>query len=224
MSSSGGGLQPTAILRRPPPGVEPFRVWVPSPVSCPGGATPPPPVDDRSGDPSRARAQAPCPVHTRPAPAGRGWSAAASSIFASRDRPVVGPPRCALGPHPAGQRRSRRRGVAGRQRRPADAGGPGRRPQGHRGLRQRQQAARHLHPLRPGQGQQSAGLQRPRAARPGVGRERAEVHRRRTGPGGGVRLAPTDRPGALLRRRYPGSARRQEEGRLAFDPAARRGP
>jgi hypothetical protein len=43
------------------------------------------------------------------------------------------------GPHPAGQRRSRRRGVAGRQRRPADAGGPGRRPQGHRGLRQRQQ-------------------------------------------------------------------------------------
>jgi hypothetical protein len=29
---------------------------------------------------------------------------------------------------------------------------------------------------------------------------------------------------ALLRRRYPGSARRQEEGRLAFDPAARRGP
>ena len=62
-------------------------------------------------------------MHTRPAPAGRGWSAAASS-FASRDRPVVRPPRCALGPHPAGQRRSRRRGVAGRQRRPADAGGP----------------------------------------------------------------------------------------------------
>jgi hypothetical protein len=63
-------------------------------------------------------------VHTRPAPAGRGWSAAASSIFASRDRPVVRPPRCALGPHPAGQRRSRRRGVAGRQRCPADTGGP----------------------------------------------------------------------------------------------------
>lgn len=77
-----------------------------------------------AGTSSRARAQAPCPVHTRPAPAGRGWSAAASSIFASRDRPVVRPPRCALGPHPAGQRRSRRRGVAGRQRRPADAGGP----------------------------------------------------------------------------------------------------
>jgi hypothetical protein len=50
MSLSGGGLQPTAILRRPPPGVEPFRVWVPSPVSCPGGAIPPPPVDDQSGD------------------------------------------------------------------------------------------------------------------------------------------------------------------------------
>jgi len=43
-------------------------------------------------------------------------------------------------------------------------------------------------------------------------------------PGGGARPAPTDRPGALLRRRCPGSARRQEEGRLAFDPAARRGP
>jgi hypothetical protein len=37
-------------------------------------------------------------------------------------------------------------------------------------------------------------------------------------------LRRTDRPGALLRRRYPGSARRQEEGRLVFDPAARRGP
>src|SRR5215212_7995462 len=67
MSSSGGGLQPTAILRRPPPGVDPFRVWVPSPVSCPGGATPPPPVDDRSGDlvsgactGALPRAQAPC--------------------------------------------------------------------------------------------------------------------------------------------------------------------
>jgi hypothetical protein len=29
-------------------------------------------------------------VHTRPAPAGRGWSAAASSVFASRDRPSSG--------------------------------------------------------------------------------------------------------------------------------------
>ena len=157
-------------------------MWVPSPVSCPGGATPPPPVDDRSGDlVSGACTGALHRAHT-PCTGRRGWSAAASSIFASRDRPVVRPPRCALGPHPAGQRRSRRRGVAGRQRRPADAGGPGRRPQGHRGLRQRQQAARHLHPLRPGQGRQPAGLQRPRAARPGVGRERAEVHRRRAGP------------------------------------------
>ena len=72
MSSSGGGLQPTAILRRPPPGVEPFRVWVPSPVSCPGGATPPPPVDDRSGDlvsgactGAPPRAHTPCTGRTR---------------------------------------------------------------------------------------------------------------------------------------------------------------
>ena len=134
-----------------------------------------------AGTSSRARAQAPCTVHTRPAPADA----------VGRPQPLQSLPRetgpssgrhVVLWAHPAGQRRSRRRGVAGRQRRPADAGGPGRRPQGHRGLRQRQQAARHLHPLRPGQGRQPAGLQRPRAARPGVGRERAEVHRRRAGP------------------------------------------
>ena len=196
MSLSGGGLQPTAILRRPPPGVEPFRVWVPSPVSCPGGATPPPPGDDRSGDlvsgactGALPRAHTPCTGRTRLvgrslfnrclARPARRPAATLCSGAASRGATEVASPRC-----------------AGRQRRPADAGGPGRRPQGHRGLRQRQQAARHLHPLRPGQGQQPAGLQRPRAARPGVGRERAEVHRRRAGPGGGARPAPTDRPGA----------------------------
>ena len=103
-------LQPTGHPQETSTWRGAFRVWVPSPASCPGGATPPPPVDDRSGTSSRAPAQAPCPVHTRPAPAGHRWSAAASSIFASRDRPVVRPPRCALGPHPAGQWRPRRRG------------------------------------------------------------------------------------------------------------------
>lgn len=47
-------------------------MWVPSPVSCPGGATPPPPVDDRSGDlvsgactGALPRAHTPCTGRTR---------------------------------------------------------------------------------------------------------------------------------------------------------------
>src|SRR5215218_636947 len=61
MRSSSGGLQPTAILRRPPPGVEPFRVWVPSPVSYPGGR--PLPRQEMTGAGPRLGR-----VHRRPAP------------------------------------------------------------------------------------------------------------------------------------------------------------
>jgi hypothetical protein len=177
-----------------------------------------------AGTSSRARAQAPRPVHTCPAPARRGWSAAASSISASRDRPVVRPPRCALAASP--------RGNGGRVAAVLlvdNAAQPMQRPRSPPSRASRSPAtpasctssSPHFDQVK---GNNLPGLQRPRAARPGVGRERAEVHRRRAGPGGRARPAPTDRPGALLRRRYPGSARRQEQGRLVFDPAARRGP
>jgi hypothetical protein len=225
MSSSGGGLQPTAILRRPPPGVEPFRVWVPSPVSCPGGATPPPPVDDRSGDlvsgactGALPRAHTPCTGRTRLvgrslfnlclARPARRPAATLCSGAASRGATEVASPRCCWSTTPPSRCR--------RPRSPA-----------LKGIAVSGNASKlhviftHFDQVK---GNNLPGLQRPRAARPGVGRERAEVHRRRAGPGGRARPAPTDRPGALLRRRYPGSARRQEQGRLVFDPAARRGP
>jgi hypothetical protein len=64
MSSSGGGLQPTAILRRPPPGVEPLPRVGPVAGELPGRGDPPPPADDRIGDLVLGVCTGALPVHT----------------------------------------------------------------------------------------------------------------------------------------------------------------
>ena len=126
MSSSGGGLQPTAILRRPPPGVELPRMG-PVAGELPG-----------RGDPS---------------PATRG-RVAAVLLVDNAAQPMQAASVAAL-------RASRSPAT------PASCTSSSPTPTRSRAI--------------------PAGLQRPQAARPGVGRERAEVHRRRTGPGGGAR-------------------------------------